>query len=102
MSYVGVDDPETILGEVESALGSVTSPDPRDAGARALALHYARLMSDPSDDEHATAMELGPKLLAALEALLLTPRSRAAGPKEVTPNVSKLDQLAERRRAKSS
>jgi hypothetical protein len=49
---------------------------------------------------HTVASDLGPKLLAALEALILSPRARAAAKKavsDVKPAGSPLDQIAERR-----
>lgn len=49
---------------------------------------------------HTVASDLGPKLLAALDALILSPRARAAAKKAVSdakPTGSPLDQLAERR-----
>jgi hypothetical protein len=55
--------------------------------------------------EHSVASDLGPKLLAALEALLLSPRARAAGVKGGTdgkPAASPLDELAARRAGISS
>jgi hypothetical protein len=53
--------------------------------------------------EHSAASDLGPKLLAALDALLLTPRARAAAKKAVTgdqPSANPLDQLATARARK--
>jgi hypothetical protein len=53
--------------------------------------------------EHTVASDLGPKLLAALDALLLTPRARAAAKKAVTgdqPTANPLDQLAAARARK--
>jgi hypothetical protein len=47
--------------------------------------------------EHSVASDLGPKLLAALDALLLTARARAAAKKAVTPDdkpASPIDELA--------
>ena len=52
---------------------------------------------------HTVASDLGPKLLAALEALVLSPRARAAAKKAVSdakPAGSPLDQIAERRARK--
>lgn len=49
---------------------------------------------------HTVASDLGPKLLAALEALILSPRARAAAKKAVLdakPAASPLDELAARR-----
>lgn len=52
--------------------------------------------------EHSVASDLGPKLLAALEALLLSPRARKVAMKGGTDGkpVSRLDQLAARRARK--
>lgn len=66
-----------------------------DAAARELALTYAQQI-----DEGADLSKLGPALLACLEALLMSPRARAAAKKAVTsdqPAANPLDQLAERR-----
>jgi hypothetical protein len=51
---------------------------------------------------HSVASDLGPKLLAALEALLLSPRARKVAMKGGTDGkpVSRLDQLAARRARK--
>ncbi len=49
---------------------------------------------------HTVASDLGPKLLAALEALRMTPRSRAqkwGGKDDRAATVNPLDQLAQRR-----
>jgi hypothetical protein len=53
---------------------------------------------------HSVASDLGPKLLAALTELGLTPRARAAATEGVKPSgqpTSALDQLAERRRSRT-
>jgi hypothetical protein len=53
---------------------------------------------------HSVASDLGPKLLAALDALLLTPRARTAAKKAVTdakPATNPLDQLAAARARKA-
>jgi hypothetical protein len=53
---------------------------------------------------HSVASDLGPKLLATLDSLLLTPRARAAAKKAVTsdqPAANPLDQLATARARKS-
>lgn len=50
---------------------------------------------------HTVASDLGPKLLAALESLQMTPRARLAAQKASTgdkPSVNPIDQLADRRR----
>lgn len=81
---------------------------PRDAAAAALAQTYA----DEIDNDHEPCEEcgcrgggdltkLGPALLAALEALGLTPRARKAVKSDVQqPAANALDQLADRRARK--
>ena len=65
-----------MVQDVEKALRA-TGDEPRDAATRALALHYAAEI----DSGAADLADHGPKLLAALDALLLTPRARAAATK---------------------
>jgi len=106
-----------MLRAVSSALDKA-APDRQDAGAVALARHYARLIDDaapaakyrkPLDTlyhvvanseneaapealdkvrdalaQHSVASDLGPKLLAALAALGLTPAARKAAMKGST------------------
>jgi hypothetical protein len=53
---------------------------------------------------HTVASDLGPKLLAALESLQMSPRARSAVQKGSTgdqPSANPLDQLAERRAGRS-
>jgi hypothetical protein len=70
------------------------APDERDEGARTLALYYAASI----DDDPTQLDALGPKLLAALDALGMTPRARAAATKGATSvGTNPLDQLRERR-----
>lgn len=89
------------------------------AGKYAKALQWLAAVADTAEDEksadhartivvalsqHTVASDLGPKLLAALDALLLSPRARAAAKKAVAdakPAANPLDQLAERRAGKS-
>jgi hypothetical protein len=55
--------------------------------------------------QHSVASDFGPKLLATLEALLMSPRARAAAKKAVTddkPIANPIDQLASRRAGKSA
>jgi len=71
-----------------------------DKTARQLALNYATRIDDDPD----TLTDLGPKLLSALEALNLTPRSRAVSlAKGVKPDEpsSALDQLRAKRVARA-
>lgn len=75
--------------EVEAAL--VAQPvEARDAAAAELALTYARAIDDGAD-----LSKVGPALLAALEALGLTPRARKAVKTDgQQPGANPLDQLA--------
>lgn len=64
------------------------------------AAEYADLIATALS-EHSVASDLGPKFLAALEALEMSPRARAAGRKAVTDDKpNPLDQLAARRAGK--
>lgn len=88
------------LAEVVQDVLDREPPEARDEAAAGLALTYAQAI-----DEGGDLSKLGPPLLAALESLLLSPRARAAAKKAVTsdkPPANPLDQLAERRRARST
>lgn len=99
-------DTSTLAAAVRAAL-EAQPPEPRDAAAAALAQKYA----DHLDQEHRPCegcectgdhTKTGPALLAALEALQMTPRARALaakGRKTDAPAAgpSRLDQLRERR-----
>jgi hypothetical protein len=84
------------MGLRESVSASVSQGcDIRDQAAVDLALKYAEEI-----DEGMDLGKLGPLLLAALDALLLSPKARAAAKKAVTddkPAANALDQLAGRR-----
>lgn len=89
----------SLADAVTAALGSLENKD-RDRGVVRLASVYAEAIDgDPSQ-----LVKLGPGLLAVLDALALTPRSRAAllgkGVESGTPARSRLDELRERRRAR--
>jgi len=138
-----------MLRAVSSALDKA-APDRQDAGAVALARHYARLIDDAApaakyrkdlarlaavveDDpyaagpggsgealdkvrdalaQHSVASDLGPKLLAALAALGLTPAARkaatkgstdgGAGTTPVNPLDGLRDEVGEQRRKRGS
>jgi hypothetical protein len=79
---------------VQEAVSGVADSD---RAVAELALTYARDIDAGGD-----LAKLGPALLAALEALQLSPRARKAVKIDDKPSVSKLDQLAERRRARSA
>lgn len=71
-------------GKVETAVraglrGVEGGTRPADKGTAALALHYAAAIDDGGDLE-----KLGPLLLNALSAMLMTPAARAAAVKGVT------------------
>jgi hypothetical protein len=91
--------PRTLVGAVRR---SVTADvEPCDAVLVALAETYARRI----DAEPAQLAKLGPLLLAALDALRMTPRSRATptgkGRGDAGQPVSPLDQLRARRGART-
>jgi hypothetical protein len=77
---------------VRESLAATDSNESVDAAAAELALTYAQQI-----DEGADLSKLGPALLACLDALLMSPRARAAAKKAVTtsePAANPLDQLA--------
>lgn len=85
------------MGELEDSVRRATVKIlARDRAVRDLALTYARSLDNGGD-----LTKLGPALLAALEALQLSPRARkAVTPVAGTPKTNPLDQLAARRAGK--
>lgn len=87
------------LAETVQSVLDAEPPAEKDSATAALALTYARGIDDGGD-----LTKLGPSLLGALEALLLSPRARAAAQKglknSAQPASSKLDELRERRTRK--
>ena len=88
----------TLEQAVRDSLAADTAPvTERDQAVAELALTYARELDGHDPD----TTKLGPALLACLDALLLTPRARAAalrnGASDGAKPVSPLDQLRERR-----
>jgi hypothetical protein len=83
-----------------SALGSTIKP--QDDMAVHLAMEYARAL----DRDVSQLEKLGPKLLATLESLLMTPKARAAivkgAPSGSGPVLNPLDELKQRRAARTS
>jgi hypothetical protein len=78
------------MGLRESVSASVAAmTDDRDQAAVELALTYASEIELGGD-----LSKLGPALLAALEALGLTPRARKAVKSDGQPSANPLDQLA--------
>lgn len=122
-----------LAGVVRKALRTVKDPGPADVAAAELAIHYAKAIDEAElvaaslakvlrevqeldidvydrllplavrIERTAVLASLGPKLLAALESLLMTPRSRAAvrrGVKDAAKRANPLDQLMDRRAAR--
>lgn len=95
-----------LLDDVETAL-AVTPTEPRDGATVALVRYYAAAIDEGTRNGLTGAVdvlrELGPKLLAALEALQMSPRARAALVKGDTsgPAANPLDQLRARRAART-
>lgn len=107
-----------MVARVEETLGKLQL-QPEDAGLRALAVRYARTIDDAAElaeaaaglpydpdtavmvarlrqrvEAHTVMVDLGPKLLAALDALGATPKSRAlAGKPAPAGGKSKLTEL---------
>lgn len=122
-----------LAGVVRKALRSVVDPSPVDVAAAELAIAYAKAIDqaelvaaslskvlrqveeldvDVYDqllplavriERTAVLASLGPKLLAALDSLLMTPKARAAvrrGVKDAAKRANPLDQLMDRRAAR--
>jgi hypothetical protein len=88
---------DTLAGAVAVSLAGMTL-SPEDQGVRRLAEQYA-LQIDQAEDRARALEVLGPKLLAALDALQATPLARARVSKGVTPSgPSPLDRIREARR----
>lgn len=89
----------TVSAALETAIGAVELK-PVDEAAIALARAYASAIDLDTEE----LSKLGPKLLAALESLLLTPRARAAVVKGAPdePRTSPLDELRQRRRKRGA
>ena len=93
---------------VQAGLDQLEPLDVRDRAAADLALLYAAHLDDIgewADKLRDTLAELGPKLLAALTALQMTPAARKAvmaGAAEATPPSSPLDELRAKRKARGA
>lgn len=83
------------LQDVVAASLAEEPPAPRDAAVAKLALVYAAEIDAGGD-----TTKLGPALLAALEALHMSPRARKAVKVDDKPAANPLDQLASRRARK--
>lgn len=95
-----------MLTDVVTSALAAQPAEGRDAAAAELALTYARQIDGHQPCEECGCQgggdlaKLGPALLAALEALHMSPRARNAAKKVVTddqPSANPIDQLAERR-----
>lgn len=91
-----------LVAAVRAGLRELGDLDPRDQAVSELALKYADGVDNPQDwgdVQRDPLAELGPKLLAALAALGMTPAARKgiAGSKPTEKPKSKLDELHERR-----
>jgi hypothetical protein len=83
---------------VRSGLDQLEPLDARDRAAADLALAYAQAL----DEGDAELDQLGPKLLAALTALQMTPAARSAALKgSAAPPTSPLDELRAKRAART-
>ena len=86
-----------LSGVVRRAISDL-DPSEVDKGTAELALTYARKIDDGED-----LTKLGPQLLNVLEAMLMSPRSRAAiqkGMQSERATKSPLDELKAKRRAR--
>jgi len=96
-----------LVDSVKAGLAELEPLDVRDRAAADLAIKYAQGIEEPfdwGDKQRDPLAELGPKLLAALTALGMTPASRkgiaAAVPAEKPANP--LDELRQRRAARQA
>lgn len=98
----------SLVDSVRAGLRELGDIDPRDQAAADLAILYAEHIDDSSDwaDRLRDPLaELGPKLLAALAALGMTPAARKGiveGKTEPAPRRNPLDELRERRAARAT
>ena len=93
----------SLADDVRAGIAELGDLDPRDRAAAALAVQYAEHIDDPvdwGDVQRDPLAELGPKLLAALKELGLTPAARTGIVGDATATEkpkSKLDELHARR-----
>jgi len=98
----------SLAAAVRAGIAALGELDPRDHAAAALAVQYAEHIDDPQDwgdVQRDPLAELGPKLLAALTALGMTPAARkgiVATAKDEAPKRSPLDELREKRAARGA
>ena len=91
----------SLVDSVRAGLAQLEPLDVRDRAAADLAISYAKAIDerDWADKLRDPLAELGPKLLAALTSLGLTPAARKSivGDKPEAPKVSPLDELRRKR-----
>jgi hypothetical protein len=97
----------SLVESVRAGLAELEPIDVRDRAVADLALRYAEHIDDDADwaDKLRDPLaELGPKLLAALTALGMTPAARKGivGDKPDAPKASPLDELRARRAARDA
>lgn len=99
----------SLADAVRVGIAELGDLDPRDRAVAALAVQYAEHIDDPidwGDVQRDPLAELGPKLLAALRELGLTPAARKGivgdAPAPAAKPKSKLDELHARRAARVS
>lgn len=96
----------SLADDVRTGLRELGELDARDRAVAALAVKYAEGIDDPldwGDVQRDPLAELGPKLLASLKELGMTPAARKALVADAAPVVkreSKLDELHARRAAR--
>ena len=97
-----------LVESVTAGLAELEPLDVRDQAVADLALKYAAAIDDDEgwkDRLRDPLAELGPKLLAALTSLQMTPAARSAavkGAKTDAPKRSPLDELRARREARKA
>lgn len=87
-----------LADSVTAGLAELEPLDVRDQALADLAITYALAI----DLGEAELTDAGPKLLAALTALQMTPAARAAATKGARPTASPLDELRARRAARAT
>jgi len=98
----------SLTDSVRAGLAKLEPIDVRDRATADLALLYAAHLDDSGDwaDKLRDPLaELGPKLLAALTALQMTPAARKAavpGAEQSAPPTSPLDELRAKRKARGA
>lgn len=87
----------SLYTSVLASIAALGETDPRDEACVELALSYARALENGTHTERAGfgIDTLGPKLLACLVQLRLTPQARTAALGGESPNAAKVDPLDE-------